>query len=158
MNPSTVFSVARLSQRIGKRLERRVALNLSIMQMSRHALLLSGMMLAYTTLLPTAEAAEQPTAKAAITRTDVNKLLAKARLAMKAGKLLEADGLVSQAESAKVKYPVLNFGDTPTKVRRDLKKMQVKQASPVGSRFAAPASRSSLFPGGSTAARPSRRG
>lgn len=130
------FSVARLSQRIGKRLERRVALNLSMIRMSRHALLLSGMMLAYTTLLPTVEAAEQPVAEAALTRTDVNKLLAKARLAMKAGKLLEADGLVRQAESAKVKYPVLNFGDTPTKVRRDLKKMLGKQASPVGSRYA----------------------
>ena len=153
MNPSIVFSVARLSQKIGKRLERRVALNLSMIRMNRNALLMSGMMLAmaFTTLTPTAQAAEQPVAKAALTRADVNKLLAKARLAMTAGKLPEAEGLVRQAESAKVKYPVLNFGDTPSKARRDLKKMMGKSGAslaklpglptlPVGTTF--PATRS----------------
>ena len=90
--------------------------------MSRNVLLMSGMIFAAHPM-PTAEAAEQPVAEAALNRTDVNKLLSKARLAMKSGKLAEADGLVRQAESARVNYPVLNFGDTPTKVRRDLQKM-----------------------------------
>ncbi len=117
-----------------------------MIRFNRNALLMSGMMLAFTTLLPPAGAAEQPVAEAALTRTDVNKLLTKARQAMAAGKLSEADSLVRKAESAKMKYPVLNFGDTPTKVRRDLKKMMGKQtvagkqASPSGSRYPASSS------------------
>ena len=87
---------------------------------------MSGMMFAATTLVPPAGAAEQPVVEAPLSRADVNKLLAKARLAMKSGKLTEADSMLRQAESAKVKYPVLNFGDTPTKVRRDLKRMMAQ--------------------------------
>ena len=116
-------------------------MNWSTIRIGRYALLMSGMMLACTTLILQAESAEQPVAKAALTRTDVNQLLAKARQAMAAEKLSEAEGLLRQAESAKVKYPVLNFGDTPTKVRRDLKKMTDKQGiagkqtSPAGPRY-----------------------
>jgi len=103
-------------------------LNLPMIRISRHALLMSGMMLAFTTWSPLIKAAEPPVAEAPLTRTDVNKLLAKARQAMANGKLSEADRLVRKAESAKLKYPVLNFGDAPSKARRDLKRMLGKQS------------------------------
>jgi hypothetical protein len=80
--------------------------------------------------------AEKPAAKAALTRADVNKLLSKAREAMAAGKLTKANDLVTQAEGAKLNYPVLNFGDSPSKARRDLKKLMGKQGSITGPRYA----------------------
>ena len=114
------------------------------MRIGRLALLISGMILAYPILALAAELADPPAAKAPLTRADVNKLLTKARKAMAAGELSEADSLVRQAERAKVKYPVLNFGDTPAKARRELKKLMGKQGtqakqptSPMGSRYSA---------------------
>ena len=52
----------------------------------------------------------------------VKQLLLKARTAMKAGKFKEAEQILVLAESAKLRYPVLHFGDTPTRLRRDLQK------------------------------------
>ncbi|MCH2114380.1 MAG: general secretion pathway protein GspD [Pirellulales bacterium] len=57
-----------------------------------------------------------------LNRTDVDQLLQKARSAMAAGKIQEAEKLLARAEEAKVRYPVLHFGDTPARLRRDIKK------------------------------------
>jgi len=119
-----------------------------MMRIGRNALLISGAMFTHSTLLPPAtNAAERPAAEAALTRNDVDKLLANARLAMAAGKISEANSLVLQAERARVNYPVLNFGDSPSKVRRDLKKLRGKQGttapsktSPSGPRYPASSS------------------
>ena len=97
-----------------------------MLRVGRNTLLMSVMILASSNSLPSAEAADQPVVEVAKTRADVDKLLTQARQAMKAGKLPEAESLVRQAESAKLRYPVLNFGDTPAKVRRDLQKIQGK--------------------------------
>lgn len=75
-------------------------------------------------------AAEKPAAEAALTRADVNKLLVQARQAMAEGKLAEAEKMVLRAEGAKVTYPVLNFGDSPAKVRRDLEKLMAQGGTP----------------------------
>lgn len=117
-------------------------MNWSTIRIGRNALLMSAVILAFSPLSRAAETAEQPAAKAPLTRADVNKILAKARQAIAAKKLTEADALVTQAEDAKVTYPVLNFGDTPAKVRRDLLKLMSKQSkataspsSPAGPRY-----------------------
>ena len=54
---------------------------------------------------------------------DIASLLTQARQAMAANKLQEANALVRRAEAARVHYPVLHFGDTPARVRSDLKKL-----------------------------------
>lgn len=54
---------------------------------------------------------------------DVASLLTQARQAMAANKLQEANALVRRAEAARVRYPVLHFGDTPARVRGDLNKL-----------------------------------
>ena len=149
-DPIFCFSVARLSQRIGKGLERRVALNWSMMRISRNTLLLSGVMLAGSTLAAVAQLqAAEPSPKVAqaekpLNRAEVSKLLVQARKAMTAGKLSEAESLLTKAEGAKMKYPVLHFGDTPSKVRRDFQKLSSKPATgvatknaPAGDRYAA---------------------
>lgn len=97
-------------------------------RVSRYAVLLSAVTLAASTTTSLVNAAEEaaaqsPAAKAPLTRADVSKLLVQTRQAMAAGKMSEAEKLLTRAESAKIKYPVLNFGDTPAKVRRDLTKL-----------------------------------
>ncbi|MCA9232014.1 MAG: hypothetical protein KDA57_15305 [Planctomycetales bacterium] len=47
---------------------------------------------------------------------------------MASGQLADADALVRRAESVDVRYPVLHFGDTPARVRRDLDEMLDKQS------------------------------
>jgi general secretion pathway protein D len=54
---------------------------------------------------------------------DIDKILTSVRQAMAQGDLAKADTLLKRAEAAKPKYPVLHFGDTPTRVRRDLAKL-----------------------------------
>ncbi len=92
--------------------------------------------------MPPAQAEDQPPAKAKapLTKAEVNKILTKARAALAAGKLPEAEALAREAENAGVKYPVLNFGDSPAKLRRDLQKLTAKsapkaKASPAGPRY-----------------------
>ncbi len=111
-------------------------MNWSTKQTRRRNVLMSAMMLACLNNLsaasaeePAATTAAKPTAEAPLTRADVNKLLGQARQAMAAGKLSEAEALLHKAESAKVKYPVLNFGDTPAKVRRDLNQLTSKSTA-----------------------------
>lgn len=60
---------------------------------------------------------------APLNANDVSQMLANARQAMAQGNLEKAQSLVERAEAAKPKYPVLHFGDTPARVRRDLEKM-----------------------------------
>lgn len=116
-----------------------------MMRNSRFAVLMSAAILVCSTSAKDVRAAEEPTAnkpttKVELTRSDVNKLLGQARKAMAVGKLAEAESALRQAESAKIKYPVLNFGDTPAKVRRDLVKLTGKSSkgkSLTGPRYAA---------------------
>ncbi len=68
------------------------------------------------------ETRQTPT-PAALTRTEVDGLLAQARSKIAAGKLSEAEVIVQRAEAAELRYPVLHFGDTPAKVRRALEKL-----------------------------------
>ena len=58
------------------------------------------------------------------TQTDVDGLLAQARKAMDAGQFSEVESLLERAEAAKRRYPMLHFGDTPARVRHDLKKLR----------------------------------
>ena len=51
---------------------------------------------------------------------EVAELLKAARKAMAQGNLNEAEQKLQRAETANIRYPLLHFGDTPTKVRRDL--------------------------------------
>ena len=60
---------------------------------------------------------------------EVGFLLAKARTAMSQGQLQDAEILLRQAEGANVRYPLLHFGDTPPKVRRDLEKLRSTKRS-----------------------------
>ena len=62
---------------------------------------------------------------------DVASLLTQARQAMADNRLDEANALVSRAEAARVRYPMLHFGDTPARVRSDLEKLLVtRQGGP----------------------------
>ncbi len=58
-----------------------------------------------------------------LTQGDINQVLANARQAMAQGDLAKAESLLERAEAAKPKYPVLHFGDTPARLRRDLEKL-----------------------------------
>lgn len=71
---------------------------------------------------------QQENLPAASTRADVDNLLAHARAEMAAGQLEKADAILRRAESAKVNYPFLHFGDSPPKVRHDLQKLLAKQS------------------------------
>ncbi len=62
-------------------------------------------------------------------RAEVDQLLQKARTALLAGKLELAEKLLTTAENAKVRYPVLHFGDTPARFRQDLKKSKATRAA-----------------------------
>src|SRR5262249_2929512 len=69
--------------------------------------------------------------KPANPRADCDALLARARQAMKEGKLDAANSFLTQAESLKVEYGVLHFGDTPKKLRAEMKQARrgAKQAA-----------------------------
>ena len=71
-----------------------------------------------------------------LSHNDVDQILANARQAMAHGDLAKADTLVKRAEAAKPKYPVLHFGDTPARVRRDLEKLAASR--PVGASSTTP--------------------
>jgi len=66
------------------------------------------------------------------TRAEVDSLLVQARSKMAAGRLTDADAILSRAESAEIHYPVLHFGDTPAKVRKELESLSRKQGTDVG--------------------------
>ena len=112
-------------------------MNWSMIRIGRTALLVSAVVLAgsnsVVSAAPTEESktpvAKEQVAKAPLSRADVGKLLVQARQAMAKGKLPDAEALLAQAEAAKLKYPVLHFGDTPAKVRRDLAKLTGKSAA-----------------------------
>ena len=85
-----------------------------------------------------AEKTELPSnlaSRAPLNRSDVAQLLQKARIALAAGEIQVANKLLVQAEGARVRYPVLHFGDTPARLRRDLQKFtQSKNKSTIASR------------------------
>ncbi len=66
----------------------------------------------------------------ALTHADIDQILSNARQAMAQGDLAKAETLVKRAEAVNPKYPVLHFGDTPARVRRDLDKLA--QSRPAG--------------------------
>jgi len=152
--PIYCFIVARpLPDERAMDLERRVVLNRSTIRIGRNALLMSTAILAFSNFSLPAEAAEPSVAKVAWTRADVHQLLAKARQAMATGKLPAADALVRQAESSKIKYPVLHFGDTPSKARRDLQKLMSKQKA-AGKKISPFVSRDAATPSAATSKNP----
>ncbi|MCG8449736.1 MAG: general secretion pathway protein GspD [Pirellulales bacterium] len=53
---------------------------------------------------------------------------------MAKGKLPEAEKILAQVESAKVRYPVLHFGDTPTRLRRDLQKLRASRGQGIAAK------------------------
>ncbi|MCO6042431.1 general secretion pathway protein GspD [Aeoliella sp. ICT_H6.2] len=65
----------------------------------------------------------------ALSRQDVDALLAQAKQAIGTGDLAQADKLVSRAEQAQVRYPLFHFGDTPNSVRRQLTQAQNAEQS-----------------------------
>ncbi|MEX2169603.1 MAG: hypothetical protein WD851_09845 [Pirellulales bacterium] len=83
----------------------------------------------------TAQSATAP-ARPRLSRQDVDRLVAQARQAMKDGDLDGAESLSRRAESSGASYPLLYFGDNPTKLRRDLAKLRAARpqaASEAGS-------------------------
>jgi len=85
-----------------------------------------------TAVLAEEEGSQQPPAPANLTRAEVDSLLAQVRSKIAAGRFTEADAILRRAESAEVRYPVLHFGDTPTKVRRELETLSRKQGIETG--------------------------
>jgi general secretion pathway protein D len=76
-------------------------------------------------------------------RQEVDKLLSRARQAIKENNLGLADSLVSRAEALHVDYGMFHVGDTPKKARHDLdalKKMTRSEAKPPSQNFKAQAS------------------
>ena len=63
---------------------------------------------------------------------EVDRLLVRARKAMGQGNYQQAEAILQHAENAQVQYPPLQFGDTPAKVRRDLKKLRLALGSRSG--------------------------
>jgi len=78
--------------------------------------------------------AEQSTIAAPQTQADIDNLLVRVRQHMSAGELQRAEELLERAERAKPRYPVLHFGDTPSRVRRDLEKLQSNQNTVEGAK------------------------
>ncbi|QDU91016.1 outer membrane porin HofQ [Pirellulimonas nuda] len=84
--------------------------------------------------LPAAAVVGQAGAEKPPSAAEVEQLMLYARKAMEQGDLRQADVLLSRAEQGNVRYPLMHFGDTPAKVRRDLEKQQA--ASPAPNPFA----------------------
>jgi general secretion pathway protein D len=93
--------------------------------------------------------AQSGQAPAQLTRQDVDSLLAKARTALEKGDFATADKLISQAENAQVRYPLIHMGDTPATLRRELVRATSRQ-QPAGSgnSLAAPPLGNPAQPGG----------
>jgi general secretion pathway protein D len=72
-----------------------------------------------------------------VQRLKVADLLKRARTAMQEGDWSTAETLTSRAEAFNVSFPLMYFGDTPKKVRRDLDRVRPAGAMP-SERFTAP--------------------
>ncbi len=98
--------------------------------------------------------AEQPGStsqdNAALSLTEIESLLSRTRQAMAQGDYQQAQSLLQRAEAAKPKYPVLHFGDTPARVRRDLEKLLSSRPDSTSKQTAA----SSTTPTGKQVANP----
>ena len=105
-------------------LERRVTLNRFKTSVSRFtALTFFSLAIGLISPQNLVQGGEQETSASKGAVGEVEGLLGQARQAMAAGDLQRADSLLQRAEAAKVNYPVLHFGDTPARVRRDLEKL-----------------------------------
>ncbi len=108
-------------------------LNRSTKRYDRCLVLAVSVILISATAALAEESRSQQTAVATVlTRADVDRLLVQVRSKMAAGRLAEAEAILRRAESAKVRYPVLHFGDTPTKVRHEWEALSKKQGNEVG--------------------------
>ncbi|QDS97998.1 general secretion pathway protein GspD [Adhaeretor mobilis] len=67
-------------------------------------------------------------------RTQLDAMVSEARSALQAGRLEEADRLLTVAEQSEVRYPKLHFGDTPQRVRLDWLKSKKAESGAAGSR------------------------
>ena len=123
--------VARLFRVLGFDLERRALLSGSTNR--TNYFLIAALVVAFlpNSISLAQNLSDQAKVPATLTRADVDKLLVQARSAMASGKLEQADAILRRAEASKVRYPMLHFGDTPTRVRTELAKM------PGGEKFAA---------------------
>lgn len=72
----------------------------------------------------------------ALSLNEIDSLLSRSRQAMAQGDYSLADTLLLRAEQAKPKYPVLHFGDTPARVRRDLEKLSGRRPNAASSQQA----------------------
>jgi general secretion pathway protein D len=122
-----------------KRLERSIELNRFIKRVGW----LSTLAILFTTTQVSAETATNSTGgnastgrSGSFTQGDIDQLLANARQAMAQGDLAKAESLLKQAEAAKPKYPVLHFGDTPARLRRDLEKLVAGRPGDASSKYA----------------------
>jgi len=108
-------------------------LNRSIIKIGRCFSLAVCAILTSATVVSAEESRTQQTSKSAVpTRAEVDNLLVQVRSKMAAGQLTDADAILRRAESAEIHYPVLHFGDTPAKVRRELESLSRKQGTDVG--------------------------
>jgi len=108
-------------------------LNRSINKIGRCFSLAVFAILTSATVVSAEESRPQQTSKSAVpTRAEVDNLLVQVRSKMAAGQLTDADAILRRAESAEIHYPVLHFGDTPAKVRRELESLSRKQGTDVG--------------------------
>jgi len=113
--------------------KRRFVLNRSTKKSGRClSLTVLAILTATTVVFAEDDGKRQPSAPASSTRAEVDSLLAQVRSKMASGQLTDADAILRRAESAEVRYPVLHFGDTPTKVRHDLEALSRKQGTELG--------------------------
>jgi len=75
-------------------------------------------------MVVTGAVGQSKNSQAASEKKQTEKLLTAARVALRQGDLEKAESLLSAAEEMKPEYGVLHFGDTPRKLRADLKAAQ----------------------------------
>ena len=132
-NPATELC-REVTAQAGICLERRIPLNRSSKRAGRFV---ASVVFAITVGVGSASyqvhAEQQASATENLSAEQVEDLLAQARMAMKSADLQRAESLLQRAESAKVNYPVLHFGDKPEKVRQDLDRLKAQQGTPPAS-------------------------
>ena len=84
-------------------------------------------------LLAGEASAQASQAPSQLTRQDVDDLLVKARASLEQGDFAAADKLISQAEAANVRYPLIHMGDTPASLRRELARAETRRKLEAGS-------------------------
>src|SRR5690606_31940795 len=112
---------------------RRVELN--AIGINRILTLMLGISMACLLASETIAQASQPASP--LSRQDVDGLLAKARIALEKGDVAGAEKLITQAEAANIRYPLIHMGDTPATLRRELVRTQTRLKNQQGGSGAA---------------------